>query len=262
MTQKDIEILLNLAKNSGLNALVYGNSGIGKTSFCQALFVKSAVVLPVELNENNLVYLKSVFEAKEIIIFENIGKKELDFLRPILTNRVLFSKNLNNFFIITSTEKHFLPKTLPILFEAPSTLSWLDWAKENKINPSLVEAIKNQDLLKLHTPQTLESLSRLLNQNIPKHLLEGILEEFLATDKSSISTIKNDYKLTKNSQNSQNMQNPYLQNKLDPKTKNSLEALVQMLDDKTQEENLLNALNEQAIKTLIDNAINDIKGLS
>lgn len=192
MTFKQISSLLDLAKSSDLNAIVYGTEGIGKTSFCKDKFPNSIVILPSELNDSNLAYLKSVFDTKKVIIFENLSNDNLLFLLPILNNRTILGTQITNFFIITARMELAVPNSIPIFFQNPSSVSWLDWAKENGIHTSIIKAIENKDLLESHKPRDLQSLSKILTNNVPKDLLDSILVSFLKNDIESIELIKND----------------------------------------------------------------------
>jgi hypothetical protein len=191
VTINQIEQMLDLAKKSNLHSLVYGSEGIGKTSFCKQKYPNALVILANELNDNNLLFLKSAFDVNDVIILENITLESLNFLLPILNNRTIMGTKLKTFFILTARENIEIPNSLPIPFVGTSSLAWTEWAMENSISSVIIEAFKHKDLLETHRPRDLEALSSLLNNKIPNDLLDPILQSFLKNDIQTIDFIKN-----------------------------------------------------------------------
>ncbi len=190
MTINQVGQMLELAKSSNLHAVVYGNEGVGKTSFCKHKFPNAMIILASELNDNNLLFLKSAFETNSVIIIENLTHIHLNFLLPILNNRTILGRSLNNFFIITAREKIDIPNSLPIPFTPPSSSAWLEWAKNNKIHPSIIEALNYKDLLEIHKPRDLEALSKVLHNGVSSELMEPVLKSFLGDDSDTIEFLK------------------------------------------------------------------------
>ncbi|MCV6609052.1 MAG: hypothetical protein OIF32_12640 [Campylobacterales bacterium] len=193
MTINQIGEMLDLAYNSNLHGQVFGVEGVGKTSFCKQKFSNSIIILSNELNDNNLLFLKSAFETNHVVIFENITVENLNFLLPILNNRTIMGKDLKNFFIVTSRERIDIPNSLPVQFIQPSSVAWLEWAKQNQIHPAILDAINHKDLLELHKPRDLEALSFVLRNKVSTDLVDSILTSFLGNDIETIEFIKSSF---------------------------------------------------------------------
>ncbi|MGP1561421.1 MAG: hypothetical protein ACTTIC_04950 [Helicobacteraceae bacterium] len=268
----ELKRLLTLAHKAGLSAQVTGKEGTGKTHFCKEIFQDAVVILAYELNVNNLIFLKSVFETGKTVIFENLTEQELPFIAPIITNKVLYGKPLSNFFIVTSRFRLELAKTFYINFTNQGSVAWLKWASANGINKLVIKAIENKDLLKEHKPRDLESLSKILGAGVAPDLLETVLRTFLQDDYESIELIKKEYAkdppLPAGAPNASAMpagavtsgaplQDPLAAPAPAPTLSQDagakkLAGLTTMLDNQDAESKLLDALKDKKIQDLID----------
>lgn len=271
MTIKQMNEMLELAKDSGLHSLVYGREGVGKTSFCRQKYPEALVILQNELHDNNILFLKTAFETNHVIILENITEGNLAFLVSILNNRTILGKKLDNFFIITAREKIDIPNTLPIEFLPPSSVAWLDWAVKNDIHPAIIEAINSKDLLEGHRPRDLEALSNILKNDISNDLLDPIVTSFLKHDLETVELIKNYFLKEGHRPAAQTANKPSfdrfdIQSMYEDRSEKSsftdkdgtLEHLKVLLNEPHSEFELSELLEQKDIKKIIDDALRKI----
>ena len=223
MKTQELAKILQDAYLAKLPVLLFGSSGVGKSSFCQDLFVQAEVLLEAHLD-------RIFSEDQKIFIIENISEASFNNVYTYIRN----GAQRQNFLIFTSRQQFSCDShVLKLEFEFDKTL-WLAWAKKQKLHSNILALVQDDKLHSL-TPKDWENISHVLKHFNHKDHMASYLKGFLL-DQVLIDSIL-DFDIT-----SQIKSNEHFKQDLESKVLLALESI----DNENSKENLRFYLSKEA----------------
>jgi len=186
--------ILEIAYVSKIIPIISGNRGIGKTSIALEVFPDAVVIPNSEIELSSLATLRKAAQNSKVVIIENINTKVFSIISDILKQGWLEASKSSAFFVLTTNQAmDILDGFISIKLSSPSNEEWLSWAEKRNIHKKVIELVKEDNLLKIISPQKAEHLSRVLNAGVPTELLQEIVLPLVNNEQKILEKIKSVY---------------------------------------------------------------------
>ncbi|MDR3347361.1 MAG: hypothetical protein LBN32_01970 [Helicobacteraceae bacterium] len=182
-------LLENLLK-AKVDVIIQAEKGRGKTALIRKVRKNAPILHARELKEEYLGMLRSIAADNETIAIENASSATAEFLAPILATRAVLGMAFDTHFLITTRENITLDGVCKIALDPISADDYIDYAEQNQIHPSIINAIKNdENIFSRHLPSDFNTLSKLLYSRLDERYVELCISAIVGDDGDLIAAI-------------------------------------------------------------------------